>query len=348
MIPAASNGVIIGRLARNADPAGTVDQTGNGRLNLSRALGDTSTVAVQPAGAAPTGSGGPFVGPYVVAAVENLQGWGNSSTNWFGTLNGTNSSYKEGESIPVRYSNTLAAGSTHTIVLKYDFLSGGTHFADHLTTVDRTIALTTAQICAGLASCSGAPTTEPIPIDTSNPLGAQFTSQELRAWNISSMTVNSSNYIGSPRSITVAFTVAGTTGNKDVAIAYSLHLARENEWGAGSGARNYPGGSGKAFSSLDGAADKNVSVNPSQAIAAAAVIRGTVYDDLNGDGNFDAGEPGMPGVSVQLSGTATTTALTQADGSYSFSGLNAGTYNVTYRCRLAMSTLAPPHTPASP
>jgi len=63
-----SNGVIVGRLARTADAAGTVDQTGNGRLNLARALGDTSTAEVQPAGAAPVGSGGPFVGPYVVAA----------------------------------------------------------------------------------------------------------------------------------------------------------------------------------------------------------------------------------------------------------------------------------------
>ena len=37
--PSASNGVIVGRLARNADAAGTADQTGNGRLNLARAIG---------------------------------------------------------------------------------------------------------------------------------------------------------------------------------------------------------------------------------------------------------------------------------------------------------------------
>ena len=41
--PAASNGVIVSRLARNADAAGTAAQTGNGRLNLARALADTST-----------------------------------------------------------------------------------------------------------------------------------------------------------------------------------------------------------------------------------------------------------------------------------------------------------------
>src|SRR5512132_429023 len=60
--PSASPGVIVGRLARNADPDGGV---GNGRVNLARALADTSTGAVVPVGAP---GGGPLVGPYVVAA----------------------------------------------------------------------------------------------------------------------------------------------------------------------------------------------------------------------------------------------------------------------------------------
>ena len=68
--PAASNGVIVGRLARNADPVGDPSSTGNGRLNLARAAADTSTEAVQPAGAAPLGSGGPLVGPYVAATIH--------------------------------------------------------------------------------------------------------------------------------------------------------------------------------------------------------------------------------------------------------------------------------------
>ncbi|HEY3091867.1 MAG TPA: S8 family serine peptidase, partial [Vicinamibacterales bacterium] len=64
----ASNGVIVGRLARNADAAGTADQTGNGRLNLARAIADTSLDPVEPVGSPPVGGGGPFVGPYVAAA----------------------------------------------------------------------------------------------------------------------------------------------------------------------------------------------------------------------------------------------------------------------------------------
>ena len=56
------------RLAKNAEAAGSQEQTGNGRLNLDRAMADTSTDSIQPAGAAPIGGGGPFVGPYVAAA----------------------------------------------------------------------------------------------------------------------------------------------------------------------------------------------------------------------------------------------------------------------------------------
>src|SRR4051812_22849739 len=64
----ATNGVIVGRLARNADAAGTVSETGNGRLNVERALSDTSTTEVVPAGANGSAPGGPYVGPYVTAA----------------------------------------------------------------------------------------------------------------------------------------------------------------------------------------------------------------------------------------------------------------------------------------
>src|SRR5437667_3536105 len=69
--PTLTNGVIVGRLARMADPAGTQDQTGNGRINMARALADTGIDFIQPAGAAPVGAGGPFVGPYVAAAACN-------------------------------------------------------------------------------------------------------------------------------------------------------------------------------------------------------------------------------------------------------------------------------------
>src|SRR5438067_13305065 len=66
--PMLTNGIVVGRLARNADPAGTQDQTGNGRINFARAFADTGTDFLQPAGSPPVGGGGPFVGPYRAAA----------------------------------------------------------------------------------------------------------------------------------------------------------------------------------------------------------------------------------------------------------------------------------------
>ncbi len=72
--PTLANGVVVNRIARTADPAGTQDQTGNGRVNIARALSDTSTDAIQPAGATPVGNGGPFVGPYKTATTGDGSG----------------------------------------------------------------------------------------------------------------------------------------------------------------------------------------------------------------------------------------------------------------------------------
>src|SRR4051812_49098006 len=60
--PSASNATIGGRLARTADPVGG-GSLGNGRVNVGRAISDTSPDGVAPGGA--PGGGGPIVGPYV-------------------------------------------------------------------------------------------------------------------------------------------------------------------------------------------------------------------------------------------------------------------------------------------
>ncbi|MGH2527822.1 MAG: Calx-beta domain-containing protein [Actinomycetota bacterium] len=52
-------------------------------------------------------------------------------------------------------------------------------------------------------------------------------------------------------------------------MAYGGHLARETEWGFNNGASEFPGASGKAYASLDGASDKNVNINPSAIVRRA-------------------------------------------------------------------------------
>ena len=103
--PGASNGTIVGRLARSAADVGTRSETGNGRLDLGRAVADQGTDTVRPAGAAPTGNGGPFVGPYVIAAATV-----NPST----TLNGSTGSI------------TVAPGASITLVMSVTTTGGGT------------------------------------------------------------------------------------------------------------------------------------------------------------------------------------------------------------------------------
>ena len=65
-----------------------------------------------------------------------------------------------------------------------------------------------------------------------------------------------------------------------------------------------------------------------------ATLSGRVYDDLNGNGQADAGEPGIAGVTLTLGGTDGTgtpvnrTVTTDATGAWSFS-VPSGTYTVT-------------------
>ncbi len=63
---------------------------------------------------------------------------------------------------------------------------------------------------------------------------------------------------------------------------------------------------------------------------AMAEISGFVYVDLDDDGVQDPGEPGIPGVEIQLEQDAAQigSTFTDANGFYQFIGLDAGTYDV--------------------
>lgn len=66
-----------------------------------------------------------------------------------------------------------------------------------------------------------------------------------------------------------------------------------------------------------------------------AALGDFVWKDLDRDGAQDAGEPGLPGVTITLSGTddlgsVTRTAVTGADGKYLFGNLRPGSYRVTF------------------
>lgn len=61
-----------------------------------------------------------------------------------------------------------------------------------------------------------------------------------------------------------------------------------------------------------------------------ASISGTKWNDLNGNGIRDEGEPGLEGVLISLEGESIyRQAITAADGTYSFESLRPGTYTVS-------------------
>jgi uncharacterized repeat protein (TIGR01451 family) len=126
-----TNGVIVSRLARTADPAGTTAQTGNGRVNLARAIADTSTESIQPVGAAPVGNGGPYVGPYLIAAISaSLQAQSNPPCVGGGGCVGSGpwqtskvTGWAELAQVPARVvlSKNNAGGNPETQVVRIDF-----------------------------------------------------------------------------------------------------------------------------------------------------------------------------------------------------------------------------------
>jgi len=65
--------------------------------------------------------------------------------------------------------------------------------------------------------------------------------------------------------------------------------------------------------------------------APLATVLGTKWLDLNANGQFDEGEEGLAGVTIRLldaGGQVIASTVTAADGSYSFTGLEAGEYSV--------------------
>lgn len=72
-------------------------------------------------------------------------------------------------------------------------------------------------------------------------------------------------------------------------------------------------------------------------------ISGTKFNDVNGNGVRDTGEPGLSGVTIQLRNAAgqLTTATTDSSGNFSFTGLAAGTYLLSEVVPAGFSQTAP-------
>lgn len=73
-------------------------------------------------------------------------------------------------------------------------------------------------------------------------------------------------------------------------------------------------------------------------LPATATISGTVFNDLNNDGQLSVGETGLSGWTVTLSGDKASTTVTNASGGYSFGPLDDGLYHI---CQTLASSTPP-------
>ena len=198
------------------------------------------------------------------AASANLELWQNTANTWGGTVQAGNSMYGEGNSVPARFVKSLAAGSTHTLKLKYDFSSGADRFIDFLANVDATVA--GVNPISGVANAANKKFWA-IPADPQ--VGARQFAGSLTTWNVTVTQPTAANYSfeGSVRVLTLTFKVDGTSGNKNVVFAWGAHLAKAADWAPGKGAESFSGASRKVFTKLNSASDENVSINPSAIIS---------------------------------------------------------------------------------
>ncbi|MCH2131462.1 MAG: serine hydrolase, partial [Pirellulaceae bacterium] len=100
------------------------------------------------------------------------------------------------------------------------------------------------------------------------------------------------------------------------------------------------------YQAHDGLLDSNIvtvtiTVEPDNPLP--VTITGTKYNDLNGNGQRDQNEPGLPGWTIQLSdanGQLATTS-TDPDGNYSFTNLEPGTFTVSEQQQAGWVQTAP-------
>jgi hypothetical protein len=301
---------------------------------------------------------------YFTDGAPDIEAWHNLTMKWSGgtTVQQTNSLYYEGNALPFQYTQPkgnpapiLYGGETYTLVLRWDYAADPVtngYFIDYLQSYDATESGVTPfdDFTGGTAVWSDAS----IPADPGLPGGLQQTGK-FYLYNIVSSSLVFGVAAGDAADVgagevarypyvleapsggkttmrlMIQFTVAGTAGvAQDVGIAFAGHLAEEYFWGIGKGAGNFPGASPQFKINFENAtSDENISINPSGSILPRPRI--IVVKDANPDNpaEFDfvlqqtapvTGDP-FPFTLVDNGDPSTA--------SYSFLGLEPGTYTVT-------------------
>ncbi len=288
---------------------------------------------------------------FAVAAPDgagvNLDQWANTDGAWQnGDLNKNNSVYAEGEVVPFRLAIEGLTPGVHTIHLNWDVTASGHAAYDFLASYDATES---PDLCAagggGVSSlCPSLPTAFPLAMFTDTfsidgkPIAGAYgsTPRVMTLYGVSAASFGPPTYTDGAHSsgdVELTFTASGTA----VLLAWGGHIAATSYWGP-----DVPQGAGMVSGapwhmrtqSLDGGGQSNQDRSIQTSALPDPVIRIVKYQDTNGDGDRDAGEPGLAGWSFTIYDSAQhdegtySTGTDGTDGTVTVTMRDADTYTV--------------------
>jgi hypothetical protein len=141
----------------------------------------------------------------------------------------------EGESVPFRLLLSGVTAGSHEVILEWDFKTNDQYEIDYLTSYDRTE--TGADPCSGVTGCVGPPNLFAIPVDPRVTQGGYYggvtqAPGSFACFGGTIQTVSAYTYadpFNSTQRIAIDFTATTATP----VIAWSTHLATEQDWGWG-------------------------------------------------------------------------------------------------------------------
>ena len=228
---------------------------------MSLVMQYTAAASPSPVLAAP---GDPSVAAYDQCSNDLGTGYtsGNLGCRWInGNLQANNSTYPEGDATVQRlWLDNLLPATTHTITFQYGTTKAGKHAYDFLTTWDWSENwITAADRCEDITGCVAASTESTLAIPVDPNAGGFDAAAGTRQFvmrggtfsgSATTPTLVSGSYAGdSETEITVTIDVPAsgamctTQGNITcgVVIWFGAHVARQADWGDGTGAGNIPG-----------------------------------------------------------------------------------------------------------
>ncbi len=169
--------------------------------------------------------------------------------------------------------------------------------------------------------------------------GSNNSTTGLIDFRLTSLAVGSTVTITYNATVSQALALAGTNLDNNARIYWDSQPTNNDNnavlTGIPNGTTGRDSGATPGYTEAPTPAPNDPAQDTQRVTVSASTITGTVYQDVNANGVFDAGDVGINNVIVALTGTdlngnaVSLTTLTSGGGAYSFTGLPAGVYTIT-------------------